>query len=209
MALCFEQRRSRRLLVIPPLFDEANKFRHQLSEIMRRLDEGGVDCFLPDLPGCNESMAPLQAQTLAGWRQAVGAAAAHFGAAHVLAVRSGCWLVPDDMPAALYAPAKPAQVLRNMLRARVLAAKETGHPETAEALLDDARSNGIVLAGWQLGAELVGELETAVYDPSPRHRVVEQAELGGRPLWLRAENDFDAAQAETLAAIVMAEMADR
>ncbi|WP_228135298.1 hypothetical protein [Qipengyuania citrea] len=209
MALCFEQRRSRRLLVIPPLFDEANKFRHQLSEVMRRLDEGGVDCFLPDLPGCNESMAPLHAQTLAGWRQAVGAAAAHFGAAHVLAVRSGCWLVPDDVPAALYAPAKPAQVLRNMLRARVLAAKEAGHPETAEALLDDARSNGIVLAGWQLGAELVGELETAVYDPSPRHRVVEQAELGGRPLWLRAENDFDAAQAETLAAIVMAEMADR
>ena len=209
MALCFEQRRSRRLLVIPPLFDEANKFRHQLSEIMRRLDEGGVDCFLPDLPGCNESMAPLQAQTLAGWRQAVGAAAAHFGAAHVLAVRSGCWLVPDDVPAALYAPAKPAQVLRNMLRARVLAARETGHPETAEALLDDARSNGIVLAGWQLGAELVGELETADYDPSPRHRVVEQAELGGRPLWLRAENDFDAAQADTLAAIVMAEMADR
>ena len=96
-----------------------------------------------------------------------------------------------------------------MLRARVLAAREAGHPETAEALLDDARSNGIVLAGWQLGAELVGELETAVYDPSPRHRVVEQAELGGRPLWLRAENDFDAAQAETLAAIVMAEMADR
>ena len=103
MALCFEQRRSRRLLVIPPLFDEANKFRHQLSEIMRRLDEGGVDCFLPDLPGCNESKAPLQAQTLAGWRQAVGAAAAHFGAAHVLAVRSGCWLVPDDVPAALNA----------------------------------------------------------------------------------------------------------
>ncbi|HCH95468.1 MAG TPA: hypothetical protein DFK13_11600, partial [Erythrobacter sp.] len=153
--------------------------------------------------------APLQAQTLAGWRQAVGAAAAHFGAAHVLAVRSGCWLVPDDVPAALHAPAKPAQVLRNMLRARVLAARETGHPETAEALLDDARSNGIVLAGWQLGAELVGELETADYDPSPRHRVVEQAELGGRPLWLRAENDFDAAQADTLAAIVMAEMADR
>ena len=105
--------------------------------------------------------------------------------------------------------ASSVRASRNMLRARVLAARETGHPETAEALLDNARSNGIVLAGWQLGAELVGELETADYDPSPRHRVVEQAELGGRPLWLRAENDFDAAQAETLAAIVMAEMADR
>ena len=137
-ALVFNRARDTRLLVIPPLFEEANKLRRQIVEIMRRLDDAGIDSVLPDLPGCNESKAPLQAQTLAGWRQAVGAAAAHFGAAHVLAVRSGCWLVPDDVPAALYAPAKPAQVLRNMLRARVLAAKEAGHPETAEALLDES-----------------------------------------------------------------------
>ena len=61
MALRFGKDRPRRLLMIPPLFDEANKFRHQVTEIMRRFDANGVDCVLPDLPGCNESTAPLAA----------------------------------------------------------------------------------------------------------------------------------------------------
>ena len=30
-------------------------------EVMRRLDAAGIDCFLPDLPGCNESLQPLEA----------------------------------------------------------------------------------------------------------------------------------------------------
>ncbi|MFA6218601.1 MAG: hypothetical protein WC692_02355 [Erythrobacter sp.] len=202
MALVFGARRNARLMVIPPLFDEANRFRHQIIEIAYCLDERGIDSICPDLPGCNESLAPHSAQTLSGWRKAAAAAARHFAATHVLAIRSGCWLAPDSLPGWLYAPAKSGQILRAMLRARTLAAREAGREETAEALLEIGRKQGLGLAGWDLGAGLIAELETSEFEPHERHTVVEQADVGGKPLWLRAENDSDPAQAEALAALI-------
>lgn len=202
MVLGFDKARKLRLLVIPPLFEEANKFRHQVTEIMRRLDEAGVDCFCPDLPGCNESLAPFAAQTLAGWREAATRASAYFSATHVLALRAGCWLAPESLPGWLYAPAKPATVLRTMLRARALAAREAGREENANDLLAQARTEGIELAGWSLGAALVTELEREEFAPSAKHAVIEQDDVGGQPLWLRAENDYDAKQADALVAIL-------
>lgn len=204
MALVFDRKRVRRLLVIPPLFDEANKFRHQILEIMARLDEGGIDGICPDLPGCNESLAAHGDQTIAHWRAAAAAAAQHFGATHVLALRSGCWLAPERLGGWLYAPAAPAQILRAMLRARTLAAREAGRAETAEALIERGRMNGLVLAGWEIGPQLLGELESAEYVAGGRHVVVEQAQVGGKPLWLRAENDADPEQASALAALIVA-----
>lgn len=202
MALAFDQNRSQRLLVIPPLFEEANKFRHQLFEIMRRMDLRGVDCFLPDLPGCNESTTPVRNQTLAGWKAASEAAASHFRTTHLLAIRSGAWLAPDKLPGWLYAPAKPKQVLRSLIRTRILASKEAGREETGDTLLEMARSKGIELAGWELDAKLVRELEEPEFTASPDHVIVEQADIGGKPLWLRAENDDDPEQADALAAII-------
>src|SRR5690606_34249762 len=71
-ALAFDEGREARLLVLPALFDEANKLRRFSAEVMRRLDAAGIDTLLPDLPGCNESLAPLEGQTLAGWREVAG-----------------------------------------------------------------------------------------------------------------------------------------
>src|SRR5690606_7125640 len=93
-ALAFDHGRSARLLVLPALFDEANKLRHFTVEVMRRLDRAGIDCFLPDLPGCNESLAPLEAQTLTGWREAAGKAANRFAATHALTVRGSALCAP-------------------------------------------------------------------------------------------------------------------
>lgn len=202
MVLGFDAARSQRLLVIPPLFDEANKFRHQIFEIIRRIHLREVDCFLPDLPGCNESTADFTQQSLANWRAAVAAAAAHFRATHVLAIRSGGWLVPDAIPAWLYAPVKPRQVLRSLLRARIIAAREAGRDETADGLLAMARTEGIELAGWPLGAQLVRELEAEESPSTGAPIVIEHSDVGGQPLWLRAENDDDPEQADALAAIV-------
>ena len=201
-ALVFNRARDTRLLVIPPLFEEANKLRRQIVEIMRRLDDAGIDSVLPHLPGCNESLAPFAAQTLAGWRAAATRASAHFSATHVLALRAGCWLAPESLPGWLYAPAKPATVLRIMLRARALAAREAGREENANDLLAQARTDGIELAGWSLGAALVAELEREEFAPSARHNVIDQADVGGQPLWLRAENAYDAKQADALVAIL-------
>ena len=202
MALAFDWNRTHRLLVLAPLFNEGNTFRHQLFEIMRQLSLDGVDCFLPDLTGCNESPQPLDRQTIAHWRKAVLAAAEYFGTSHVFALRSSAWLVPDGMPGWIYAPVPPSQTLRTMLRARIIAAREAGIEERSEELLEAGRQDGLDLGGWQLGAALIGEMQDSGFDPGASHVIVEHEEIGGAPLWLRAEPDSDAAQAEKIAALL-------
>jgi hypothetical protein len=198
-ALAFDRSRGHRLLILPPLFDEANKTRHLLAEVMRRLDGAAIDSVLPDLPGCNESRAPLEAQTLAGWRAAAAQAATHFAATHVLTVRAGALLAPA-LPGWRYAAQSGSSVLRGLLRARVIASREAGTDESSEGLLEGGRANGLELAGYKLGAALVRELETA--EPSGTQTDIAQADVGGSGLWLRAEPGFDAKQADALAAIV-------
>ena len=85
-ALTFDQARPFRLLVLPALFDEANKLRRQTVEVMHRLDLSGIDSFLPDFPGCNESTQPLEGQTLADWQCAAEAAQLHFEGTHCLTI---------------------------------------------------------------------------------------------------------------------------
>ncbi|MCT2558760.1 hypothetical protein N0B51_07180 [Tsuneonella sp. YG55] len=205
MALAFDKRRENRLLVLPAWFDEANKLRRLTVEVMRRLDLAGIDCVLPDLPGCNESTAKLADQTLASWRTAAAAATEHFAATHVLTVRAGALLAPEGLPGWRYAPVGGRPVLRAMLRARTIAAKEAGRSERTEDLQAMARSEGIELAGWHVGAEMFRELEGA--EAPPGLAEIEQAALGGPALWLRAEPDEDAAQADALAAMVAIGMA--
>ena len=168
MVLGFDKARKLRLLVIPPLFEEANKFRHQVTEIMRRLDEAGVDCFCPDLPGCNESLAPFAAQTLAGWREAATRASAYFPRRMSLRCAPDVWLAPESLPGWLYAPAKPATVLRTMLRARAqISAREAGREVTANDLLAQGYENGIELPDGRSDPALVAELEQEEFAPRP------------------------------------------
>lgn len=199
MLLAFDRTRDVRILIIPPLFEEANKFRHQTFEFMRILDERCIDCMLPDLPGCNESLAPQAGQTLGSWRKAVAAAASHVNATHAIGIRSGCWLMPPDLPGWSYAPVEPARILKGLVRARMIASREVGIEETSESILDNGRSVGLEMGGWHLGAELVREFEAALIAPTPDHIMIEHSEIGGKPLWLSAENTCDLAQAKALA----------
>ena len=204
-AVAFDRGRERRVLVLPALFDEANKLRHFTVEVMRRLDEAGLDAFLPDLPGCNESLAPLEAQSLHAWRDAGEAAATHFGATHALTVRGGALCAPASLPAWRYAPATGASILRAMLRARVIASKEAGLEENRDTLLEQGRATGLELAGYRLGAAMIRELEAAEPPGGAALANIAQGDLGGAGLWLRAEPDHDAAQAIALAANVAAD----
>ncbi|MGB3472734.1 MAG: hypothetical protein WBA51_18105 [Erythrobacter sp.] len=204
--LAFDAARKHRVLVLPALFDEANKMRRFTLEVMRRLDENGVDTALPDMPGCNESLAALDDQTLKSWRQAAQAAASRFSATHCLTIRAGDLIGPPDLPGWSYAPATGSKTLREMLRARVLAGREGGMHETREELLERGRANGLVLAGWPLGAQMIRDLEAAeMISPGPR-TAIDQAQLGGAGLWLRAEPDDNAEQTETLAQLVLADL---
>jgi len=90
-ALTFDRGREPRLLIVPALFDEANRLRRLTVEMMRRLDAVGIDTMLPDLPGTNESLQPLHAQTVADWQRATARAASHFRVTAVLGIRGGVW----------------------------------------------------------------------------------------------------------------------
>lgn len=203
MLLGFDRKREHRILVVMPLFDEASKMRRQIVETMRILDQSGVDCFCPDLPGCNESLAPHAEQSLSGWRGAAANAAAHVQATHVLGVRSGSLVAPGDLPGQAYEPVKPRAVLSRLARAEQISARETNESVTAKELIARGCENGVTLAGWPLGADLVNELAANGSITSPHHLPITQEEVGGSPLWLRAEPSFDPAQAQALAAMIV------
>jgi hypothetical protein len=198
----FDRGRPVRVLVLPAWFDEANKLRRFTIEVMRRLDRVGIDSLLPDLPGCNESLAPLQFQTLEGWRSAAVAAAEALGATHVLAIRAGALLAPGHLPGWHYAAQSGSQLLRGMIRARTIAAREAGVAETSETLMATGRTDGLVLAGWHIGAAMFRALETAEPALAPGQTEIAQTTIGGPGLWLRAEPDEDAGQADRLAALI-------
>jgi hypothetical protein len=201
-ALAFDKGRAYRLLVLPAWFDEGNKLRHFTVEVMRRLDGSGIDSFLPDLPGCNESHAPLAKQTLETWRAEAAEAAWYFSATHVLAIRAGATITPDALPGWRYAPISGSSQLRALVRARVLSAREAGRDEDREALLGEGRRNGLELAGYRLGAAMIGGLAEAELATGGNHRDIAQSDIGGSGLWLRAEPHHDPKQADALAAIL-------
>lgn len=194
--------RAQRVLIVPAWFDEANKLRRFTVEVMRRLDAAGIDSFLPDLPGCNESLVPLAAQSLDSWRGAAAAAGEMFGATHVLSIRAGALLAPQGLPGWRYAPQSGPQLLRGMIRARTIAAREAGLAETADSLLAEGREGGLMLGGWMIGAEMLSGLEQAEPAIVQAQTDIAQAALGGAGLWLRAEPGENAAQADALAAII-------
>jgi hypothetical protein len=203
-AVAFDRGRARRVLVLPAWFDESNKLRHFTVEVMRRLDGAGVDSFLPDLPGCNESRAPLEEQTLASWRSEAGEAASFFAATHVLTIRAAAALAPD-LPGWRYAPVAPASQLRSLLRARVISSREASCEEDRDTLLAEGRERGLELAGYRLGPAMIAGLADAELPPGAQ-RDMAQGDIGGPGLWLRAEPDHDPKQADALAAILAMEL---
>lgn len=207
LAVAFEAERGARLLIVPPMFEEMNRTRRFLIETQRRLDAAGVDSILPDLPGCNESLQAFTAQSLGSWRNAMACAARHFRATHVLGVRGGALVFPSALPGWVLEPVKGASILRQLLRARVLTAREAGLEENSADLLESGRNQGLELAGYRLGAALVAGLDAALPEDEGQ-RGIRQSELGGGgALWLRSEPGEDPVQSAALAGIIAAEIA--
>ena len=194
-----------RVLFVPALFEEANRTRRMLAETMRALADAGIASVLPDLPGCNESLAPLDRQDLSGWRAAMAAASAHFAATHVFTLRGGALLVPGDLPGWKLEPIGGTQVLRPMLRARTVAARDEGRAETMDGLLLKGREGGIELAGYRFGATMIRDLEAASLADGSAHKTLRLADLGGAALWLRSEPGEDAALSAILAGCIVAD----
>ncbi len=200
-ALTFARQREYRLLIVPALFDEANRMRRLTVEVMRRLDAAGIDSVLPDLPGCNDSLLPLASLAPVDWLDAMAVAARHFGATHVLGIRGGGLLTPAGLPCWHYAPVKGASVVRQMVRARILASREAGREENHDDLLAQARDEGAELAGYSLSADFIRQFESLAPQSESVSRI-DQDMVGGSGLWLRAEPGESRAQADALAAIL-------
>lgn len=197
--------RRRRLLIVPPLFDEMNRSRHLLVSAMRALDAHAIDSMQPDLPGTGESLQAMAAQSLFGWRSAMAAAARHFGATHVLAVRGGVLVFPNVLPGWVIDPVSGQAILRQLLRARLMGLREAGHSASLNDLLEAGRSEGMVLAGHDLGAAMIAGLDAA-RPLDEGQRELRGAELGGPPPWLRAEAGDDAAAGARLAGLILADL---
>lgn len=208
MLVSFDRGRDRRILVLPALFDEANKLRRFTVQMMRALDERGIDTFLPDLPGCNDSLVSLEDQTLVSWRDVAANAAQTFNVTHIVTIRGGALIAPETLPGWQYAPVTGAKILRAMVRAQTISAREAGREISSQQLMEQGRQSGLQLAGWNIGADLLRELESAAPVVAAMQKVIEQKELGGAGLWLRAEPDEDEAKSVALAEMVASNAGD-
>jgi hypothetical protein len=132
----------------------------------------------------------------------MNAAAGALRATHVLAMRAGALIAPVALPGWHYAAQSGPRLLRAMLRAQVIAAREGGISQTSQTLAETGRCRGLVLGGWAIGARMFAELEQAEPALAPGQSDIAQDALGGPGLWLRAEPGEDAAQADRLAAII-------
>lgn len=197
------------IVFVPPLFEEANRTRRTLVLAMRALAADGFAALLPDLPGQNESPAPLDRIDLEQWQHALAAiVAAIDGRVIVASVRGGCLIDQRAQADAWWrlAPVGGAALLRTLLRARVSADREAGIATSLESLLATARGGPLLLAGNDLSPAMIAGLGAAEAQPVEPLRSIPLGEGGiaGTPLWLRAEPGEDAAMARAIAADIAA-----
>ena len=189
----------RAILIVPPLFDEMNRTRRMLAETMRMLAAKGVRALLPDLPGCNESIAEVAAQNLQSWSDAMMAAAGQLDATHVASIRGGALIAHGiALPHWRLAPARGASILKTMLRARMAADKEAGRASSMESLLADAQKGPLELAGYLLSPDMLFSLEHGEAAPVEGARELALGQIRGSALWLRAEPGDDAAMSASI-----------
>ena len=195
-----------RVLIVPPLFEEANRLRRTLVQTMRALGDWGVPSLLPDLPGQNESLVPTVAVNLDLWRTVLAdVVAAEAGPVLIASLRGGA-LIDNGLDAAGWwrlAPVPGANLLRTMLRARVASDREAGVESSIDDLIGTAGHSPLLLAGNLLSPAMIEQLQEAVpVETDPLCTVAlgsGPSDVAGSPLWLRAEPGEDAKMAAAMA----------
>lgn len=197
------------ILIVPPLFEEANRTRRTLVLAMRALATEGFAAVLPDLPGQNESLVPLVEVDLARWQGALDEVVSEIDGPKIIASFRGGALIDHKAQAAAWwrlAPVGGASLLRTLMRARVNADREAGVASSLESLQDEAKSAPLLLAGNRLSPAMIAQLgasEAQAVEPL-RSVGLGVDGIAGTPLWLRAEPGEDAAMADAIAADISA-----
>jgi hypothetical protein len=194
------------LLILPALFEEANRMRRATVMIMRGLAARGIGSVLPDLPGTGESETTLANSQFVDWTDAVTALSdeirAREGRCLSVAIRGGAILdAPADHGWRL-APETGERVLRDMVRATALSSGLS-----ATELDRQARDTPTALAGNALSPDLYTGLMCAPMHAISRRtaRLTDDAgerdiSLPGSRLWRAAEPGEDGVMSEAAVA---------
>ncbi len=172
------------VLLLQPLFEEANRCRAVLAEVQRKLVDSGIGSWLIDLPGTGDSPRDIAGVGWADWRAAVAAAVRTSGARAVAAFRAGCLLDDLGLPRWRLSPLAGEDALRDLTRA-------TGEAREPAWTLPDGLRAALAAAAVTGDARIV----RLASDPAPA-----DARLEGAPPWRRAEPAADAALAAAIAA---------
>lgn len=186
------------ILILPPLFEEANRMRRILVQVMRGLAERGIGSALPDLPGTNDSLVATVDARFEDWGVAIAALADTLPRPLLtVAVRGGALLDGFAQADARWrlAPESGKRLLRDMLRATAL----TGGVKAGE-LEAQARISPTRLAGNLIHPDLFVALDAAQPD-AVEARIAAIGEtlvepdvtFDGSPPWRRAEPEDDTA----------------
>jgi hypothetical protein len=167
------------LLILPALFEEANRMRRFTVSVMRNLADMGIGTILPDLPGMGESETDLFDVTLHDWHEAASALMPDiFGS---VAIRGGALLDGRFKNRWRLAPESGERLLRDMVRATAFS-----EGVSATELDQRARASLTRLAGNVISPALY----TALHDAVP----VDDADttsVDGPKLWRAAEPGDD------------------
>jgi hypothetical protein len=209
--LRFGPARSPVVIVAMPLFEEANRTRALVVTITRALAERGIASALPDLPGTGESLVSTEEASLSNWQQAFLSSATQLGNDHVsvhsVAIRGGT-LIDTNAPLASrwhLSPATGEALVRDLLRARGVAAQESGDPIEPDALA--LPGSPVELAGNYLSQAMIADLQKALPSATAPIRTLRletdaqpaDRKIAAAPLWRRSEPDNDVALARLLA----------
>ena len=190
------------ILFLAPLFEEANRTRHFMIEMMRGIATRGFSCFLPDLPGTLESGTAFATLIRDDWKGSIAAAAGAIGGPLLtVALRGGCLLDGAASPSARWrlAPQDGATLARELVRIRMAAAREDGLVVTAAELGAELGSTEFIVAGYPISAELGDAIKGFVIESSYSVRTLRlegdiqpaDARIAAQPLWRRSEPDHD------------------
>ena len=182
------------IIMAAPFFEEANRLRQVITNIMRSLAAHGIGCSLPDLPGTGESLTNIGDISFDCWRSALAGASDHIrksaGNLLVASFRSGALI--DDASGCSnvwrLAPETGARLVRDLMRTRLTGAKD-----------DDSTSAHVDVAGHVVRRSLLDALSVCIPATTGHVRAARlrtdaaQADilLPGSPVWRRSEPGDD------------------
>jgi hypothetical protein len=175
------------LLVLPALFEEANRMRRFTVSIMRQLAVQNIGTILPDLPGTGESEMPLSNVNLLDWHEAIAMLSSN--ALGSVAIRGGALLDGASNNRWRLAPETGERLLRDLTRATALS---VGVP--ASEIDRQARKTPTRLAGNMIDPALYRALHDAALVDGAHTTTVE-----GPKLWRTAEPGDDPVYAKLVA----------